>query len=89
MNYKYKVLGVKLLDFHNDQGEHIHGYQVWCCAPTASTDWVNGVEVFKVWIKFESPLAAIAAGLKFGCDITGDCDRKGRPISIEVVPEKA
>lgn len=82
MNYKYKVLGVRLLDFCNDQGEKIHGYQLWVCGQTSDRSWLGGIEVFKVWIAIDSPMAAQVAQLRTGDQITGECDRRGRPISI-------
>lgn len=82
MNYKYKVLGIKRLDFTNDEGTHVNGYQLFVCSQTSDPNWLGGIEVFKVWIPFDSSLAAAVAQLRTGDEITGECDRKGRPLSI-------
>lgn len=82
MNYTYKVLGIKRLDFINDAGTHVNGYQLWVCAATADPSWIGGLEVFKCWIPFENPLFGTVGQLRTGDDITGECDRHGRPISI-------
>ena len=82
MNYKYKVLGVKLLDFIYDEATHVHGYQLWVCSPTSDSAWLGGIEVFKIWIAYDSPLAGAVVQLRTGDNITGECDRKGRPITI-------
>lgn len=82
MNYMYKVLGVKRLDFVNDEGTPVNGYQLWVCAQTSDPSWLGGIEVFKVWIPYESPLSAAVAQLRTGDQISGECDRKGRPLSI-------
>lgn len=82
MNYKYKVLGIKRLDFTNDEGTHVNGYQLWVLSGTSDPNWLGGYEVFKVWIPFDSPLAAAVAQLRTGDEIHGECDRRGRPISI-------
>lgn len=83
MNYLYKVLGVKRLNFTNDQGTIVDGVQLWLCAPTSNISWLGGMEVFKVWIDVDSPLFDTACSLRHGDEITGDCDRRGKPISIQ------
>ena len=85
MNYKYKVLGVNRIDFNTPEGEHINGVRLWVCAPTADPAWLNGVEVFKLWFPFGSPMFDQVCNLKFAVEITGECDRKGRPLNISVV----
>lgn len=83
MNYHYKVLGVKRLDFvAPDTGERIDGCNLWVAAPTADAGWIGGIEVFKVWAANGTPLFTQYMNLRSGDEITGDCDRKGRPISV-------
>lgn len=82
MNYKYKVLGVKRLDFVNSDGARVNGCQLWLLANTADESWLGGMEVFKVWIGFGAPLFDIVCQLRTGDEISGECDRKGRPLTI-------
>lgn len=82
MNYKYKVLGINRLDFVTDDGNRINGAQLWVCAPTSAGNWVGGLEVFKLWIDAGNPLMPEVMALRHGDTISGECDRKGRPISI-------
>lgn len=84
MIYQYKVLGLRKMDFNTDAGEHVTGLQLWVQTASADPAWIGGREVFKVWLAADAPLYAVALGLRPGMDITGDCDRKGRPLSIEI-----
>ena len=82
MNYKYKVLGINRLDFVTEEGQRVNGAQLWVCAPTSSSNWVGGIEVFKVWIDVSHQLFDTILQLRTGDTITGECDRKGRPLSV-------
>lgn len=82
MNYKYKVLGINRLDFVTEEGQRVNGAQLWVCAPTSSASWVGGIEVFKIWIDVSNPMLDTILQLRTGDTIHGECDRKGRPLSI-------
>lgn len=82
MNYHYKVLGVKRLDFTTDSGDRINGCQLWVLAPTSDSAWLGGMEVFKLWSEFGSALFDQVCALRTGDEISGECDRKGRPLTI-------
>lgn len=82
MNYKYKVLGINRLDFVTDDGNRINGAQLWVCAPTSSPNWIGGIEVFKIWVDAGHRLYDTILQLRTGDTIFGECDRKGRPISL-------
>lgn len=83
MIYQYKVLGIKKMDFVSN-GEVVKGLQMWVTSPSADPNWITGNEVFKVWVPLGAPLYDRVATLRAGMQITGDCDRKGRPLSIEI-----
>lgn len=86
MSYNYQVLGVKRVDFFKaDKGEKIDGCQLWVSARTSETNWVGGYEVFKVWAENGTPLFDQFMSLRPGDKITGECDRKGRPLDVKKV----
>lgn len=77
---KVKVLGVKHVDFVNDEtGERIVGSQFWLGAETPDEAW-NGHEVFKVWFADTNALKPQVDQLMAYQDIEVQFDRKGKKI---------
>lgn len=77
---KVKVLGVKKVNFVNDDtGEVIAGSQLWLGAETPDEAW-NGVEVFKIWVPDGHGLKAAVDALEPYQDIMIQLDRKGKKL---------
>ena len=78
MNYQARVLGIRNLDFTNDQKERINGCQVFVSFVSNESSWIKGVEVGKVWIKADSDEHAAAAALIPGDEVTVYFNRNGK-----------
>ena len=80
-----KCLGIKRVDFTNDNGEVIKGYNFWFADSVPSSGWV-GCEVYK---KFLNDEAVAGLGVKIedivGHEVAVVYGRKDRLESITVV----
>lgn len=81
---EYQVLGIKSVNFVNDQGEVIAGKQLWLSGTVGDSSWLEGIEVFKSWVKEGSNLDLKVTSLHVGDIISCVTDRKGRVTDIEV-----
>lgn len=85
MNYEAKVLGIRFLDFMDDQNRPVKGYQVWVAAVTDEASWTKGVEVIKIWVADSAKSVASVASLIPGDDIVICFNRRGKPQIVEVL----
>lgn len=80
-----KCLGIKRLDFTDDNGKQIQGYTFWFSDTDASVGWY-GSEVYK---KFLNDAAVKDLGIDLmglpGHDVKVEYGRKDRITSIEIV----
>lgn len=83
MNYNFKVLTVRDLEFENGTGRLVQGMQLWVIGESAEPAW-NGYEVVKLWIPWGHKLEDVVQHLKHDDVITVTFDRHGKPIAIEL-----
>lgn len=81
---EFKVLTVRDLDFKDDQGQRVAGYQLWLCGQSKEPGW-NGWEVLKVWIPYGHELEPIVADLRHDDSVIVEFNRRGKPRSIALV----
>lgn len=84
MNERFEVLTVRDLDFQDQQNRQVKGMQLWLIRSTDDKAW-NGWEVLKVWIADGHRLESDVSALKRGDQVIIFWDRRGKPISIELV----
>lgn len=82
--YKYKVLTVRDLDFLDDSKRPVKGMQLWVLGETPEPEW-NGYEVVKIWIPDGHKLEPVVVQLKINDMIAVTYDRRGKPLTIEVL----
>lgn len=82
--YTYKVLTVRDLDFLDDNKRPVKGMQLWCLGETPEPEW-NGHEVVKIWIPDGHKLETTVSQLKLNDTISVTYDRRGKPLTIDVV----
>lgn len=81
-----KVLGVRKLDFTDNNGDPVQGLQLWLSCESPEPDW-NGTEVFKLWIPKGHAREADIWKLRAGTVI--DVDTRGKKLygfSVKSVP---
>lgn len=82
--YDYKVLTVRDLDFLDDNKRPVKGMQLWVIGESADPAW-NGWEVVKIWIPDGHNLESVVAQLKIDDHIKVTYDRRGKPLTINLV----
>ena len=81
---KCKVLGIKKVDFTDQQsGERITGSQLWVSSETSDPVW-NGQEVIKIWVPTGSDMEASLALLDNGDEILVEFNRRGKAIAFDL-----
>lgn len=85
MNYEAKVLGIHYLDFKNDSGEVIKGYQIFVAAKTDQQSWTQGMEILKCWIGAGTESESVAQALIPGDLVQIAFNRRGKPVIMEVL----
>lgn len=85
MKIECKVLGINRIDFTNDSGERINGYQIWIAGYTDAQNWSQGLEVMKSWIAVGSDREAIAQQLIPGDVVNVEFNRRGKPVITGVI----
>ena len=85
MRVKAKVLAIRSLDFKDDKGEAIKGYQTFVSAETDQPGWTQNIEVLKCWTADSSTMAATVASLIPGDEVYIEFNRRGKPVIVELV----
>ena len=80
MRLEAKVLGIRYLDFKDDKGVPIKGYQTFVSAETDQPGWTMNVEVLKTWTAADSQMAATVASLIPGDVVYIEFNRRGKPV---------
>lgn len=76
---KCKVLGIKSINFTNDEGQPVKGRQLWVCGPSDEPSW-NGYEVMKIWHPAGDPHDGDLDLLIHDDTVTVDFNRRGKPF---------
>lgn len=79
---EFKVLGIKEVNFTDEQGKPISGCQLFLIGQTHEPGWREGYEVLKTWISADGDLAPVVAGLCHDDHVLVDFSRKGKVIGI-------
>lgn len=73
----YKVLTIRELNFMDQTGKPVSGYQVWLETQTDETGW-NGYEILKIWVARGSRLESVVVSLIRGDELTISFTQRGR-----------
>lgn len=84
MRVECKVLGIRALDFKDDKGDPIKGYQVFVSGVTDQPGWTRGLEVMKCWVADGSNMEASVMSLIPGDLVYVEFNRRGKPVIVEV-----
>lgn len=84
MYEEFEVLTIRDLDFTDDRGKEVKGQQLWLIHSTDDKSWL-GNEVIKVWIPDGHRAELDVAGLKRGDHVRIQWDRRGKPVTVELV----
>ena len=84
MHYKFEVLTVRDINFKDDQGKEVTGYQLWLLEASQDPKW-HGYEVTKLWIPCGSPLESSVQQLRHGDQVNIVFNRRGKAESINLI----
>lgn len=85
MEMEARVLGIKHLNFKDDDGNPVKGFQIWLSMPTDDAKWHFGIEVCKVWVPEASTQAEWCQYLQIDEKVRVAFGRRGKLIIIDAV----
>lgn len=84
MNYQFEVLTVRDINFKDDSGREVNGYQLWLLEPSNDPKW-HGYEVMKIWIAAGSNLESAVHQLSHGDHVNITFNRRGKAETIDII----